>query len=85
MKKHWVLIYNHLDKKPYPRENIPENCTIPFKLYDGDDVLYFTGLMSEKLYESGEAIFEPLDYAMASWGCTDLKVNGPRDNCFTLV
>ena len=79
----WIFIYNHIDgKKMGDRSKLSEDkqeelkrFTIPFRLYDDDGVLYFTGLMSEDLYNS-EEIFDPLDYSMNLWGCTEMKVKG---------
>ncbi len=71
----WVLTYNHLDNKPYPGEKEEKFC-VPFELYDDDGILYFSGYMTENLEHSGEEIFDPLDYAMAAWGCTELRVRG---------
>jgi len=42
-----------------------------FRLYDDDDVLYYTGrhLMPTHL-QKGEDLFNPLDWAMGHAGCT---------------
>lgn len=87
--KHWTITKDHLER-PGSEFNRAEtekaaDHVIPFKLYDDDGNLYYEGYMSEKLYEAGEAIFEPLDWAMADAGCTELKVNGPRDAGFQVV
>lgn len=82
--KHWTITVDHLYPDELQAEPRPEH-TIPFKLYDDDGNLYYTGLMSEKLYDAGEEIFQPLDWAMVDSGCTGMKVNGPKDQGFTWV
>ena len=46
-----------------------------FKLYDDDGQLYFEGLSTNQDCESA---FQPLDWAMADAGCTDIKYLTPR-------
>ncbi len=72
----WMITVNHIDNEIISGE-IPAHLTIPFKLYDDDDELYFEGLMSQKLHDAGEHIFDPLDSAPAAYGCTGMKVKGP--------
>ncbi len=90
----WILTYNHLDDKPMSiqtkmskeKRQEMKKFSIPFKLFDDDGILYFSGKMTIGLYNAGEQIFNPLDYASAAWGCTELKVRGPRDQgVFTTV
>jgi hypothetical protein len=70
----WDLTFNHLDGKQMT-ERKPDQ-TIMFKLFDDDGVLYFTGYMTPDLYDS-EYIFNPLDYSMEVWGCTELRCKNP--------
>lgn len=79
----WVYTYNHLDGKPMPkglalvRSKVLPGLNIPFRVYDDDDVLYFTGFMTMAIYNGGEdEAFEPLDYGMAGWGTTRMDVRG---------
>lgn len=44
--------------------------TEKFKLYDDDGNLYYEGRASN---QDDEVAFEPLDWAMADSGCTDIK------------
>ena len=41
-----------------------------FKLFDDDGELYYEGVATN---QSSESAFEPLDWAMANDGCTDIK------------
>jgi len=80
--KHWTITYDHLEKTK--GSHPPPEHTILFKLYDDDNVLYFTGKMSKQLYDS-HMILDPLDWAMNHSGCTGMKVNGPREHGLTWV
>lgn len=82
--KHWTITKNHLEPDVTLPDAPPEH-TIPFQLFDDDRVKYYSGLMSEQLYNAGERIFDPLDWATYDSGCTGMKVNGPNDNGFTWV
>lgn len=71
--KHWTLTYDHLEDRPlYQAE---EAQTVPFQLFDDDGTLYFTGFMSEALYDSHQ-VLDPLDYAIEVYGCTEMRVDG---------
>ena len=69
----WIFTYNHIDDKPM---RFPDDKLFPvkFKLFDDDGELYFTGYMTEALFDSSD-ILDPLDYA-EQWGCTEMKING---------
>ena len=41
-----------------------------FKIYDDDGELYYEGRATNQSYENA---FEPLDWAMANAGCTEIK------------
>lgn len=41
-----------------------------FKLYDDDGELYYEGIATN---QDSESAFEPLDWAMANDGCTEIK------------
>jgi hypothetical protein len=83
-KKHWTITKDHIEGTE-AEIDCPSSHTIPFKLYDDDDELYFEGKMSLHLHNEGERIFEPLDWAMANYGCTDLMVKGPNDSTYQHV
>lgn len=72
----WVITYDHLESA---KVNFPmKGHTVPFRLFDDDDILYYSGFMTEKLYDS-HLIMDPLDWATHDSGCTRLDVNGPRE------
>lgn len=82
--KSWVLTYDHLEQKKM-QDPGPEHVH-PFKLFDDDGELYFSGAMTDRLYNSsGEGIFEPLDYAMGAWGCTELQVVNPSTGNYETI
>lgn len=74
-EKYFTLTYNHLDNEPM--RFAPSDHTVEFRLYDDDDLLYFSGKMSMKLYDS-HRVLEPLDYADFHWGCTRLDCLNPK-------
>lgn len=46
---------------------------VPFRLYDGDGIMYFEGLINENwIYGEAELAFAPLDWAMDNFGCTSM-------------
>lgn len=49
---------------------IQELLNNKFRLYDDDGELYFEGIATN---QSCESAFEPLDWAMANFGCTEIK------------
>ncbi len=71
----YTLTYNHLDN--VPMKIAPADHPVEFRLYDDDDVLYFSGRMSLELYGSHN-ILHPLDDSEASWGCTRLECRNAR-------
>lgn len=51
-----------------------DKCTIPFKLFDDDGILYYEGLMTAKSADSMQ-VFSPLHgWAMPDSGCTEIQV-----------
>jgi len=51
-----------------------ESKQVKFKLYDDDDVIYFSGRMTEERFNGHEGeCFDPLDWAMDYAGCTYLE------------
>jgi hypothetical protein len=82
--KDWVLIYNHMDEKAMQPAG-PKHIHL-FRLYDDDGNLNFLGAMTDELYNSpGEGIFEPLDYAIDAWGCTELQVMNPKTKKYETI
>jgi len=72
----WTITKCHLPsdqhiKLPHPK---PAHV-VPFELFDDDDHLYFSGLMSEKL-EDSHRIMDPLDANMGAYGVTYIHVRG---------
>lgn len=50
-----------------------KNDGVLFRLYDGDNNLYFEGIISENwLFGEAEYAFAPLDWAQANFGCTSM-------------
>jgi hypothetical protein len=78
----WTLTYDHLGKAPMQVAH--EKQTVPFRLYDDDGILYFSGMMTFKLYDSHH-IFDPLDYAEGNWGCTELQVENPKNKIWETI
>lgn len=82
--KSWVLTRDCITGKAM-QEARPEHVH-KFRLFDDDGVLYFDGAMTDRLYNSdGEGIFEPLDYAMNAWGCTELQVVNPKTGKYETI
>lgn len=53
--------------KSTDKQELLDKCTIPFRLYDDDDELYYEGLGSDS------SSFQPLDlFGMPNDGCTRL-------------
>lgn len=71
----YTLTYDHLGDKPMRTPSHPGQ-DVEFRLYDDDDVLYFTGVMTMALYRSAD-ILDPLDYAEGQWGCTRQDCKNP--------
>ena len=68
----YTLTYNHLDNKKMKDPLYYHN--VEFQLFDDDGNLYFTGKMSQCLYNS-HLILNPRDDAEA-WGVTEMKIGG---------
>lgn len=73
----WQVTYDHLEGEvvnvvgPHDADkNDLTLCTIPFRMYDDDGVLYYAGAMSPDCEG-----FEPLDdYGMPNAGCTMIRL-----------
>ena len=70
----YTLTYDHLGNKPMRTPHPGQD--VEFRLYDDDDVLYFTGVMTMALYRSAN-VLDPLDYAEGHWGCTRMDCRNP--------
>lgn len=71
----WTITKTHLDGKCVAK---PEpDQTIPFRLYDDDNHLYFEGVMAMDLYNS-PCVFDPLDATKYAYGCTYMNVKDPN-------
>ncbi len=70
----YILTHDHLSNKPM--RTPPPGYDVEFRLYDDDDVLYFTGVMTMALYQSAN-VLDPLDYAEGQWGCTRQDCKNP--------
>lgn len=79
----WIITKDHLDgsNEDFNRtgygtiksiDEIPADKRIPFKLYDDDNELYYTGIAETGACDTEEG-FEPLDWAMCDAGCTEIK------------
>ena len=75
----WIITKDHIDSGDnVNRCNIPyltyldmENkLTEKFKIYDDDGELYYEGRSTNQSYENA---FEPLDWAMANAGATEIQ------------
>jgi len=65
-------------------QEAPGEHSIPFRLFDDDGILYFSGMMSFKLHYS-HRVLDPLDYAMPAWGCTEMRVMAPETDTWETV
>ncbi len=52
-----------------------------FRLYDDDGNLYAQGMIALDDDDDG---FEPLDWAMGNWGCTEIRYHTPGKGWVTL-
>ena len=83
----WIITIDHLSIGQYAgcsrsavgrksmavTDENQDRCTIPFRLYDDDNVLYYTGMIAPETIEGDESLaFEPLDWASAYAGATRL-------------
>jgi hypothetical protein len=69
----FIITVDHINNGEYvgykhaKTEALLDKCTIPFRLYDDDDELYYEGL------GSNSSSFQPLDlFGMPNDGCTRL-------------
>lgn len=83
----WIITKDHLTadgedlnrvgvhSNNYNKERFAKADTIPIRLLDDDGEVYYEGRASRKriLDSSEEYAFEPLDWAMADAGCTELQ------------
>ena len=73
-----IITEDHLDGFSLDEETVEQyredGFTKEFRLLDDDDIVYYSGL----LFEDSDDEFEPLDWAMADSGCTQIeyKQNG---------
>lgn len=68
--EHFTITQDHLDNEELELDTVEQykddGFNKEFRLYDDDDILYYSGL----LFEDAEDEFEPLDWAMNDSGCT---------------
>lgn len=81
----WIITKDNLNDKGVPLNRVGTRSnnfgeerftdTIPIRLLDDDGEVYYEGLATRKriLDSSEEHAFEPLDWAMADAGCTELQ------------
>lgn len=75
----WTIFYDHTEGKAVNQDIKQGEHEIPFRLFDDDGELYYSGSMHPQLYDS-YAILAPLDWAMYYAGCTEMHVCGPNEN-----
>lgn len=68
----WIITKDHIDTDQQGFGTAlaigsKMTCVHPFRIYDGDDVLYYEGVSDDNLSESA---FAPLDWATAYAGAT---------------
>lgn len=77
----FVITHDHLDPGMQFADATPEQIeaikadgfTVKFKMYDDDDILYYSGYLLTK-YEGSETAFAPLDdYGSPNAGCVDIR------------
>lgn len=83
---HWIITRDHIKTgcggnrslAVKTKEDVAA-CTIPFRLYDDDNILYYSGKIAPgSLDAEGELAFEPLDWAMAHAGATRMDYRNPK-------
>ena len=82
----WIVEYDHLDgcaanvaSRNYEPE-LDKELTVKFRLYDGDDNLYYTGRMHPEDQTEDDA-FAPLDdYGTPNAGCAYMTVFNAKTN-----
>jgi hypothetical protein len=74
----FVITQDHLDNEKLPQAEIDqlkkEGYNQYFKLYDDDDILYYSGYLHEKVEDE----FAPLDWGMYDSGCTSIKLRNKK-------
>ncbi len=83
MKNTWCITKDHLDGNETVNKKT-DDMIIPIRLYDDDDILYYSGWMTQEFMDEGEAAFEPLDWAMYNAGCTSMQYKEPGKEWETL-
>lgn len=76
MKRQWCLTVDHVDGTEDLKKSTGEktdDMIIPIRLYDDDDVLYYSGWMTQELLDDGENAFDPLDWGTWNAGCTYME------------
>lgn len=68
----WIITYDHLDERPRLFGSFGKLDTLrhAFRLYDDDRVLYYSGFSDD---QDSDSAFDPLDWAMADSGCTEIQ------------
>ena len=71
-KRDWRESYKTADDqgKAMMLAQFKANMTDEFRLYDGDDNLYYEGLCLDLDDQDSDSAFAPLDWAAADSGCT---------------
>lgn len=84
----WIITKDHIEDGEHegytlaPQEAlknplIKELLINKFRLFDDDGELYLEGLSTN---QNAESAFEPLDWATANFGCTNIKYLDPETN-----
>lgn len=71
----WIVTYDHTEERPVLMNKPADARVLPkykyaFRLFDDDNNLCFSGLATSR---DDEAAFEPLDYLMNAYGCTEIQ------------
>ena len=78
IKGQFVITANNLDGLSVSKETVnklkKKGYDTYFKLYDDDDILYYSGYMHKDIEDE----FSPLDWAMYDSGCTRIDVRNKR-------
>lgn len=81
----WVVTYDHLDDLPVlvvgpnnaDEREIYNRCKTPFRMYDDDGELYYSGLMCDES-EDSEGNGPLMDYGMPNAGAVRLDWKNPK-------
>ena len=84
MKEQWCITKDHLDDDEIKINEFTEDMVVKVRLYDDDDILYYSGYMTQELMDDGENAFEPLDWGMPVSGCTSMQYKEPGKGWETL-